>query len=245
MIWFKHYVNASDDNKLVTLEGEIRGGQGIYWRMVELCAAQWNEGDPTVFVFHRKILRKKLQINGTKLSLFCQNSARILLFSYKTEGDLWHFDFPKIAEIFHKDGLPKKTQRLTGPPLSGLEQNKNNNKNIHTETDRPSALSDTHFQKALEEYQRLFPGSTAGQQCKPRFLKHIRNEMEFADFLKSMQNYRTFLNQQENQWRTPKTSMATFIGTDRSGLFWMDFETLDGALNASGGQSHFKPGEIL
>lgn len=78
------------------------------------------------------------------------------------------------------------------------------------------------FKQALAEYKRL-PGVQKGARAEKRFREQITSEDEFKSLIAAIENYRTFLSWSENNWRKPKTTFETFLGSKSSGFFWRDF----------------------
>lgn len=64
-----------------------------------------------------------------------------------------------------------------------------------------------------------------GPQARERFAKQITSQKKWDELLTASRNYIQSL--QIQAWRHPKTSVATFLGTERSGQFWRDFINLD------------------
>lgn len=79
------------------------------------------------------------------------------------------------------------------------------------------------FEKFLEVLKPVIKvvGSNAGS----RFKAQITTQEKYDELLKAASNYVTMLSVEE--WRRPKTSVANFLGTERSGYFWRDFINLD------------------
>ena len=51
MKWFKHYADASIDEKICELEDEFGYiGYGVYWKILETCALQWDGKTDPIFL---------------------------------------------------------------------------------------------------------------------------------------------------------------------------------------------------
>lgn len=83
------------------------------------------------------------------------------------------------------------------------------------------------FEHAAQTYRRAFPNATIGGLAKERFLGQIKTQQDASDFFTAISNYQEFLTRES--WRAPKTSLTTFLGSKRSGLFWRDFISFTGA----------------
>jgi hypothetical protein len=78
------------------------------------------------------------------------------------------------------------------------------------------------FEKAWTEYKNL-PNVVKGQQAESRFASQIKNDLDFDQLMIAITSYRQMLAQPGNQWRQPKSTFETFLGTKKSGFFWRDF----------------------
>lgn len=79
------------------------------------------------------------------------------------------------------------------------------------------------FKKAWELYRTKFPNVTKGPKAEERFKKQIRSPETEHQLLAAIENYSRYLKLPDNDWRRPKTSFETFLGTTRSGEFWTEY----------------------
>lgn len=77
------------------------------------------------------------------------------------------------------------------------------------------------FDEVFQEFKALC--SVKGPKAEDRFHSQIKTEKDFEDIKKAIANYKDFLSLPENDWRQPKQSFATFLGTKSTGYFWRDF----------------------
>lgn len=98
------------------------------------------------------------------------------------------------------------------------------------------------FEKAWDEYKNL-PGVVKGPNAESTFSKQITSDLKFDELLLAITNYRQMLAQPANQYRKPKGSFASFLGSDRTGYFWRDFIDwrLDAPLEIPIDESYFDP----
>jgi hypothetical protein len=75
------------------------------------------------------------------------------------------------------------------------------------------------FEKAFEKY----PVRIKGPNAEDRFLKQIHTQAQFDDLVRSIDHYNKFLALPQNDYRSPKQSWETYLGTKSSGYFWKSF----------------------
>lgn len=92
-----------------------------------------------------------------------------------------------------------------------------------TEQTGQTAL-ENEFERLSSKYISEFAGTTLGSQAVDRFMSQIKNTEDVSDFEQSIVHYRKVLD--SNEWRHPKTTFATYLGTKSSGFFWREFITM-------------------
>lgn len=90
-------------------------------------------------------------------------------------------------------------------------------------TDKQTYDARAGFERTWDEIKTI-PGITKGAKAFDRFAAQVAGDEDEAILLASIKNYKAVLAIQT--WRTPKTSFETFLGTERSGFFWRQFETM-------------------
>jgi hypothetical protein len=89
------------------------------------------------------------------------------------------------------------------------------------------------FQRFSSEYKRIFPTATIGQKAWIRFQEQFGRDPDSIAFLwRALPNYERMLKAED--WRRPKTSVETFLGSKRSGFFWRDFIDVVRPVHAAG-----------
>ena len=97
-----------------------------------------------------------------------------------------------------------------------------------TSTSASSEKQNTYmlaFDSVLAEYKQL-PGVQKGAKAEKRFQDQVKSKGSLDQLYAAIRNYRTFLSWPENEWRKPKTTFETFLGSKANGFFWHDFVEL-------------------
>jgi hypothetical protein len=122
---------------------------------------------------------------------------------------------PKLLECLDRDSKRARPERDASAPKN-KSKNKRKNKE-YIKRDFP----ESEFDRLAEKYRKTFPGTTAGPKAKDRFFDQIKSPADIQDLEASMANYRVVLDGQD--WRSPKTTFANFLGTESSGYYWREF----------------------
>jgi hypothetical protein len=139
MKWFKHYSDASLDDKLCQVEDEYGYvGYGVYWKIIEICALQWDGKSDPIFKINRKKMKSILSINYTKIESILSLYSVLKLFSVEIFDNYYSIEMPKLLEI--KDNHTRNlqvTSKLVSTNLP-LEQNRTdkNNKKVKTKSSK-------------------------------------------------------------------------------------------------------------
>ncbi len=105
-------------------------------------------------------------------------------------------------------------------PLKGA-QDTDTDKDKDADKEKEDRLKE-QFNEFEQYYRNQFLGTTTGQNAWKRFGDQFRNKPDdIPDLFDSVQNYILLLK--KSDWRKPKTSVETFLGTKSSGYFWRDF----------------------
>lgn len=140
----------------------------------------------------------------------------------------------EYAEFFAKQ---KTNGQKGGRPLKLVDptETQNNPTETHSNPKNPSSSSSFSSSKKKkkeyifsEDYERLvkkyrdrFPGTTEGP-ARSRFELQFKDLEKIGLLEKAIDHYGDYLDQEE--WRSPKTSFANFLGTKKSGFFWEEFK---------------------
>jgi len=109
MKWFKHHSDASLDDKICRLEDEFGYvGYGVYWKIVELCAMQWDGKSNPIFEFNRKKMKSLLSINYMKIESILSFGSVLNLFSAEIFEKSYTIELPKLLEV--KDNHTRNLQ---------------------------------------------------------------------------------------------------------------------------------------
>lgn len=124
MKWFKHYTNASEDSAIAALEDKFGGAiaHGVFFKIVELCAAKYEGDNNFIFEFHRTTLRRKLGLTYKKIESILEVGSKYFLFFFKKTEDSYVIEFPKLSKYVHKDGLSSSKRRASGGPVAGQKK---------------------------------------------------------------------------------------------------------------------------
>lgn len=134
-----------------------------------------------------------------------------------------------------RDVTPKNPQKPPSFSISSSSSFSNsslNNNNTNTvvtrerkikqrksNTEEGAGGANSEFKKFALEYKKEFPNTTSGGNAASRFAKLSPGDV--SDLWLALANYKLMLKAEA--WRHPKTSVATFLGSERSGFFWRDF----------------------
>lgn len=131
MKWFKHYSDASLDNKICSLEDEFGYvGYGVYWKIIEICAMQWDGKSDTTFSINRKKMKSLLNINYMKTESILSLCSVLKLFNVVITEKSYEINIPKLLDIKdnHTRNLQVSGNKVTeNLPLEQNRTDKNNN----------------------------------------------------------------------------------------------------------------------
>lgn len=101
MRWFKHMSDASTDEKLALFIHEHgMEGYGIFWRLLELIAAQMDGvSDKCMVQYPEKLLRSYLVVRRQKLSNLLITLQKHELLFHKWEGDKITLSCPNLLKF--------------------------------------------------------------------------------------------------------------------------------------------------
>jgi hypothetical protein len=106
MKWFKHQSNASEDSKIAKLE-DVAGlaGYAAYFKILELCASNWDEVSEPVFSFSAKQIQQKLHLKENKTEFILNLMSELNLFqvSFKPVSNQLQSSFKVVSNQFQKN----------------------------------------------------------------------------------------------------------------------------------------------
>ena len=115
MIWFKHYSSTSNEEKITRLE-DAHGliGYALYFKILEMCASNWDEISPPNFQFPLKKITKSFLIRSGTVLKVLRTCNELELFSLKECNDDVLIYFPKLLELrkrYQKRDVAETSQR--------------------------------------------------------------------------------------------------------------------------------------
>lgn len=124
MKWFKHYTDASFDNKLNRVEDKFGlVGYAVYFKIIEVCAMQWDGKTEPIFDINKKKTKSILSLNYKKTESILSLFSVLNLFSVEIFEEFYRIEIPNLVKI--KDNHTKNLQ-VTGKLVSeNLPQEKN------------------------------------------------------------------------------------------------------------------------
>jgi uncharacterized phage protein (TIGR02220 family) len=124
MKWFKHYTDASNDDAINRLEQEYGyEGYGVYWKILEFCAAKYDGKSEPRFSINKVKIKSVLGLTQSKIEKILVTSSQNNLFSLEISENNYEIFFPKLAEI--KDNHTKNLQATGKSLASNLPLDKN------------------------------------------------------------------------------------------------------------------------
>lgn len=133
MKWFKHMSDASNDDKIMRLEEEFGlVGYAAYFKILELCASNWDEISDPKFTFPLSRIRQKLRLRSTQVELLLNFCSTLNLFQITKDELEVTFVIDKLPKI--KKKFQKKDQIATNQHPSNVPPNKSKEKEKEKDT---------------------------------------------------------------------------------------------------------------
>lgn len=218
MKFFKHFVDA-DQGSLNDLMNNLGvEAYGRYWLLTALCVSTlekakdetYSEADMK-FTFNSRQLRNKLRSKSLGLEIFLTSCRDLSLFDWDLNGDKYTFYFPNILKSMDRDSKRARPVRAEAAPKNKRKRKRKINKE---EKEKEG------FESSLAEFMKL-SGVTKGPKAEVRYAEQIKTPEDFLNLNLAITHYSQYLA--ENQWRKPKGTFETFLGTKASGYFWHDW----------------------
>jgi hypothetical protein len=134
MKWFKHNSDASSNDKIGKLEAEFGLiGYAVYFKIVEICAANWDEVSYPKFSFSASQIKSKLSLNYVKTESILSLASVLNLFSFQKNGKYYEIEFPNLEKI--KKRYQKNDVAATNEKPTNSTPNKRKNKEEEKETE--------------------------------------------------------------------------------------------------------------
>ena len=142
------------------------------------------------------------------------------------------FDKQRANSAKGGEAMKAKAQKSPKKPTGSPEKPKHSPKSPSSSFSFSSSISEEknntyaffdQFERLAKKYRETFKGTTTGPAL-PRFRSQVTNLTTVAEIDLAMGHYRKLLD--ANEWRQPKQSFATFLGTEHSGFFWREYITM-------------------
>lgn len=137
MKWFKHQSNASEDSKIAKLE-DVAGlsGYAAYFKILELCASNWDEVSEPIFSFSAKQIQQKLHLKKGKTEF---------ILNLMTELNLFQVSFK------HNSNTTATQQQHNGKVVPNQFQKNKSNYNIIINAPKMAELKKRYQKKDVAE----------------------------------------------------------------------------------------------
>jgi hypothetical protein len=164
-------------------------------------------GDEFILLGH--IIGLAVSTNSPHVKLFQTGSASIK----KCLGHLEKLEFIRSVPVTRTESVQNTSvtrtevaQELDGP--------------YHEISSKESLKYD--FDLFANHYRKTFKNTSTGPKAFKRFEEQFGSNRDDIQILwAAVSNYQRMLSNEE--WRKPKTSVETFLGSKKSGYFWRDF----------------------
>jgi hypothetical protein len=193
MKWFKHYTDASMDAKICELEDEFGYiGYGVYWKILEYCAMQWDGKSEPIFIINRRKVRQLFRINSTKTELIFTLCSTLNLFSVKTNEKQFIIEIPNLLII--KDNHTKNLQATSKKVSKNLplEQNR-------TDKNRTDKITNKKLKSKfdLEKIYNAYPKKVGKAVGIKKLTEQVKTEDDFLKALSGAENYAEYHKRSE------------------------------------------------
>ena len=161
MKWFKHFSDASDDEKIALLVSEFGGdGYMFYWRILETIAGQMKPESPkTYLVYAWEKWAKCCGLSQQKFKKILNFSSTLSLFFLEKFEKTLKIDCPKLLEI--KDNHFKNLQ-VAGNKLAPRSRSRSRVREEIKETVKENAALKIEIDPALQnQFERICGMSNA------------------------------------------------------------------------------------
>lgn len=222
MVWFKHYTNASKGTALQTLEGAYGRAlaYGYYFLIVEYFTDKWDGIGETTFRVNAQSLANHLQVKQKSLLRLLRVLQDSCALDFYEHDNLIELNFPKLLEIRHRDALSSTNRPASGRPVAGKRRKEKKRREYG---DAHADFRVTSFDALVKKYCEVFPGTEKGPNAFKRFCEQVKIESDAELILNSVTHYKNFLD--SLSWkREPRTSVATYLGTIKSGHPWEEYK---------------------
>lgn len=212
MKWFKHYTDASFDSKIAEVEQEYGlTGYAVYFKIIEICALQWDGKTNPKFKLNRKKTKSILSLNYKKTESILSLFSVLNLFNVEITENFYIIEIPNLLKI--KDNHTKNLQ-VDGNKVSRKlpqEQNRTDknrtDKNIYTPDDLIT-LYNKNFGSEFGNCVTLGNKTHVEnfQTCKENGLHSQEKWQELFDLCKNSD----YLMGKENDWHINLTWLLNF-----------------------------------
>lgn len=218
MKWFKHYSDASFDDKLQRIEGRL-GPETyrFYFKIIELCAAQYDGiSDNCVFFFSWVTLQNKVRMKRKQTALLLASFSELNFWKSESLENEVRIEFPKLLELVHKDSLNSKNRPVSGPPQARLDK-------IRRDKIRKEKKEDDLFDFNIpwQEYPNKIGKALGFKRLKPQ----IKTQKDFDDFCRAVRNYSKYVLDQKLEKKSIKHFQFFVLTHDEP--YWRDWVAVE------------------
>lgn len=104
MKWFKHQVNASEDDKLnVLFDNYKHTGLAFWWMFVELCYQDLPDTGTPKYRYHLGTVARRLRSSPNKVKGWLQQCSDLGMIKLNFDDKMCEIEFPKLLEYLPKD----------------------------------------------------------------------------------------------------------------------------------------------
>jgi hypothetical protein len=185
MKWFKHYSDASIDDKICRLEDDFGYvGYGVYWKIIEICALQWDGKSDPIFTINRKKMKSLLSINYIKIESILSLCSVLNLFSVEINDKFYTIRIDKLLNIKdnHTRNLQVTNKKVsTDLPLEQIRTDKNRTEYIYKAEISPDNIVQLWNTKMPEHEFEFCHGLGMGE--------HLKKFLEATNFLDTKEKW--------------------------------------------------------
>jgi len=200
--------SASNDSKISLLEQRFGlVGYAVYFKLIELCASNWDEVSPPVFIFSRKKISLLIGLKSKQTELLMSYLSELNLFQIEIGEFAIKVFAPKLAEV--KKRYEKKREATTTQPHSYIETE------VETEVDIQSEITRTDFTHPLEienetklikpsfdleSLYQAYPKKEGKKKGIEKFKSIINTQDKFEQVKKAIYNYSSLVIEKDSQY---------------------------------------------
>lgn len=190
MKWFKHHSDASLNDKIGRLEDQAGLiGYAAYFKILEICASNWDEVSDPIFTLSLKQIQNKLRMKSKQTDFILGLLSELNLFQItKSENEVIIVadNMAKIKKRFQKT---TNSQPTNDTPIKNKSKNKDTDKEKEAEKEDSSIPKDI-FQIIKTNYQ--YSDEIIEEVRKDAWLKYSASDDPKKDWRRFIANYFKF-----------------------------------------------------